>query len=140
VRAEWTPSYAYLLDRDGEVVEANRVDFQGLRASWVRGDDVSPALRASVIAVEDRRFESHHGIDWRSILAAAWQSLTSPRRRGGSTITMQLAGLTVTGNATAGSRSLAQKTPADAHGLADRARLEQGPDSGGLPEPRDVSR
>src|SRR5678816_1938929 len=60
VRAEWTPSYAYLLDRDGEVVEANRVDFQGLRASWVRVDDVSPALRASVIAVEDRRFESHH--------------------------------------------------------------------------------
>src|SRR6187401_2643985 len=51
LRAAWTPSFAYLLDRDGEVIEANRVDFQRLRASWVRLDDVSPALGASVIAV-----------------------------------------------------------------------------------------
>jgi penicillin-binding protein 1C len=109
VRAAWTPSYAYLLDRDGEVIEADRVDFDRLRASWVRIGDVSPALRASVIAVEDRRFERHRGIDWRSILAAAWQSLTGPGRRGGSTITMQLAGMTAADNAAAGGRSIAQK-------------------------------
>ncbi len=48
-------------------------------------------VRAAFIAVEDRRFYHHHGIDWRSAGRAAWRNLRSlDVREGFSTITMQV--------------------------------------------------
>jgi penicillin-binding protein 1C len=91
VRARWTPSYAYLLDRHGEIIEANRVDYHGLRADWVALVDISPAMRSTVVAVEDRRFHAHDGVDWRALPAAAWQTVLGRGPRGASTITMQVA-------------------------------------------------
>jgi penicillin-binding protein 1C len=93
MRTGWEPSYAWLLDRDGVVLEVDRLEFDGLRAPWVALDDVSPALREAVVAIEDRRFRMHGGVDWRAAAAAAWQSLAGRGRRGASTITMQLSGL-----------------------------------------------
>jgi 1A family penicillin-binding protein len=47
-------------------------------------------VRAAFIATEDRRFYSHHGIDWRSVVRAATRNLSSfDVREGFSTITMQ---------------------------------------------------
>lgn len=43
------------------------------------------------IAIEDRRFYHHWGIDPRGIARAAWSDLTGGRTEGGSTITQQLA-------------------------------------------------
>ncbi len=43
------------------------------------------------IAIEDRRFYSHWGIDPRGMARAMWTNLTSGGRQGGSTITQQLA-------------------------------------------------
>lgn len=48
----------------------------------------------SFIAIEDRRFYDHWGVDPRGIARAAWSNLTSDRRQGGSTITQQLAKFT----------------------------------------------
>jgi penicillin-binding protein 1A len=52
--------------------------------------DVSPYLRNAVIAIEDRRFYQHEGVDYTGIARALWQDV---RRRqavqGGSTITQQ---------------------------------------------------
>jgi penicillin-binding protein 1A len=52
--------------------------------------DVSPYLKNAVIALEDRRFYEHEGVDYTGIARALWQDL---RRRqavqGGSTITQQ---------------------------------------------------
>ena len=45
------------------------------------------------IAIEDRRFYDHWGIDPRGLARAAWSNLTSDRTQGGSTITQQLAKL-----------------------------------------------
>lgn len=53
---------------------------------------VSPHMTAAILAVEDRRFFSHNGIDPIRIAAAAWRNVRSGRiREGGSTITQQLA-------------------------------------------------
>lgn len=53
--------------------------------------DVPPALIDSLVAVEDRNFFSHHGIDPRGILRALWVNLRSgDTMQGGSTITQQL--------------------------------------------------
>jgi penicillin-binding protein 1C len=110
VRGEWRASYGWLLDRDGVVLEADRLDFDDLRGQWVALDEVSPALRAAVVAIEDRRFYEHGGVDGRALAAAAWQVLRGDGRRGASTITMQLAGLLADEDAKAdGRRHLAGK-------------------------------
>lgn len=46
------------------------------------------------LAIEDRRFYQHWGIDYRGMARAAWVNLTSGRTEGGSTITQQLAKFT----------------------------------------------
>jgi penicillin-binding protein 1B len=53
--------------------------------------DVPPALIEALLAVEDRNFYSHGGIDPLGILRALWVNLHSGEiRQGGSTITQQL--------------------------------------------------
>jgi penicillin-binding protein 1A len=57
-------------------------------------DRVSPHMIDALIAVEDRRFYSHHGLDGVRIVKAAWRNWRSGRIvEGGSTLTQQLARL-----------------------------------------------
>src|SRR3546814_12670405 len=51
-------------------------------------------VTGAFLAIEDRRFYSHWGIDPRSIARALWTNMTSGRTQGGSTITQQLAKFT----------------------------------------------
>ena len=51
-------------------------------------------VTGAFLAIEDRRFYSHWGIDPRSIGRALWTNITSGRTEGGSTITQQLAKFT----------------------------------------------
>ena len=58
----------------------------------VRLRDLPPHLPAAVIAIEDRRFRDHLGIDPIGIARAAWVNWTTGRIvQGGSTLTQQLA-------------------------------------------------
>jgi 1A family penicillin-binding protein len=55
-------------------------------------DQVSPHMIDAIVAVEDRRFYSHNGIDPVRIVRAAWRNFRAGRiLEGGSTITQQLA-------------------------------------------------
>jgi penicillin-binding protein 1B len=57
----------------------------------VRGDAVPPLLVEALIAVEDRDFRSHHGVQPSAILRAAMANLRAGRAvQGGSTLTQQL--------------------------------------------------
>lgn len=57
----------------------------------VAPSDVPPLLSAALIAVEDRRFQRHLGIDLRAIARAALVNLTHGEiQQGGSTLTQQL--------------------------------------------------
>jgi penicillin-binding protein 1C len=91
VRAAWTPSDFYLLDRNGEVIHEQRADDTRRRLRWTALDDVSPALSSAVLASEDRRFYAHRGVDARAVGAAAVHRLAGHGARGASTVTMQLA-------------------------------------------------
>ena len=58
----------------------------------LRLSDLPPYLPAAAVAVEDRRFYSHHGIDLVGILRASVVNLRAGRLvQGGSTITQQVA-------------------------------------------------
>jgi len=57
-------------------------------------DRVDPKLVTALIALEDKRFYSHHGVDPIAIARAAWTDVIHARRvSGGSTLSMQLARL-----------------------------------------------
>ena len=100
VRAAWQPSYAYLLARDGVVLQGQRLDFHGLRLPWVAVENVSPAFLHALLAIEDQRFEQHQGVDWRALVAALGQNLFNSQRRGASTLSMQLASVLERGEQT----------------------------------------
>jgi monofunctional biosynthetic peptidoglycan transglycosylase len=52
---------------------------------------IAPVLPATVVASEDARFCSHHGVDWGEIREALEEADDLSEARGGSTITQQLA-------------------------------------------------
>jgi penicillin-binding protein 1A len=57
----------------------------------VRLREISPWMRKATIAIEDRRFYSHSGVDFEGIVRAAWADLRARKAvQGASTITQQL--------------------------------------------------
>ncbi|WP_089216588.1 penicillin-binding protein 1C [Sphingopyxis indica] len=92
VRAAWKPSEAWLYDRNGRLLDTERVDFQRRRLAWVPLGEISPAVQDAVVRSEDRRFWSHGGVDWLAIAGALRARWTGGPSRGASTLAMQLAG------------------------------------------------
>jgi penicillin-binding protein 1A len=81
------PSLA-LEDRTGRVFAT----FGDIVGEPLRLSDMPPYLPAAAVAVEDRRFWHHPGIDPIGLARAVWVNLTSGRvTQGGSTITQQVA-------------------------------------------------
>jgi penicillin-binding protein 1A len=57
----------------------------------VKLTEISPWMRKATIAVEDRRFYSHGGVDYEGIARALWRDVTQGKVvEGGSTLTQQL--------------------------------------------------
>jgi penicillin-binding protein 1C len=102
VKVQWTPSDAYLLDRNGVVIDQERIDMRVRRFEWAPLGEVSPALIAAIVDGEDRRFWQHRGVDWTAVLSALRDQHVANRRRGASTISMQVAAL-LDGSVRAGS-------------------------------------
>jgi penicillin-binding protein 1C len=93
VRAAWQPSDARLLDRHGALLQVRRVDPVLRRLPWTPLDQIAPALVRAVLLSEDQRFYEHGGVDGWALGAGVRDGLMHGRRRGASTITMQLAAL-----------------------------------------------
>jgi len=78
-----------VLDREGNVLGA----FVAADDSWsfpIVLSDVSPRFLQAIIAVEDKRFYCHDGVDTWAAARAAWSNLTRGRTvSGASTLTMQ---------------------------------------------------
>ena len=75
-------------DRNGQTIAT----FGDLVGEPLRLADMPPELPAALIAVEDRRFFSHWGIDPIGVTRAIWVDLTTGRlAQGGSSITQQVA-------------------------------------------------
>jgi penicillin-binding protein 1C len=109
VRAQWRPSEAWLYDRQGRLLDSLRIDFAARRAAWVPIGAVSPALRESLVAAEDRRFFAHGGVDWIALGGTVRDRLAGRRPRGASTLTMQLAGFLAPDLARPGARGWLDK-------------------------------
>ncbi len=108
VRTSWHASDAWLLARDGEPLSRVRIDHKQRRGEWLNAQQISPPLIAAMLASEDRRFVHHHGVDWLAMVGAAKQNAEGARR-GGSTLTMQLAAYLHPELETGGRRNLIAK-------------------------------
>jgi penicillin-binding protein 1C len=84
---------AIVLDRHGQLLRAfTMADGRWRMPTTVA--DVDPRYVEMLLAFEDKRFRSHHGVDPLAVLRAAAQSIRHARVvSGGSTITMQVARL-----------------------------------------------
>jgi penicillin-binding protein 1A len=54
-------------------------------------NEIAPIMQQAIVAIEDKRFYEHHGVDLRGIARAVWADVTQKSIvEGGSTITQQL--------------------------------------------------
>jgi penicillin-binding protein 1A len=102
-RAQQKNTYVYA--SDGHRILAI---LRGSQARVVVPDDqISPWLKHAIVAIEDRRFYEHRGIDVRGVVRAVWADI---RHRGvvqgGSTITQQFVKNSINANAPTISRKL----------------------------------
>ena len=57
----------------------------------VTSEQIAPVMKQAIVAVEDRRFWEHKGVDTRGVLRAVWADIRNKEFvQGGSTITQQL--------------------------------------------------
>jgi monofunctional biosynthetic peptidoglycan transglycosylase len=89
--AKTNPTSTALMDhRQAQAKEKGRVAARHWR--WVPLSQISPHLRRAVVVAEDASFFVHEGFDWEGIRDAALYNLEAGElKRGGSTITQQLA-------------------------------------------------
>ena len=82
----------YYYDERGDAVELADDRISGYEnALWCPLEEMSPHLIDAFVAIEDKRFYSHGGIDWLRTGSAVWQYLHGGEASfGGSTITQQL--------------------------------------------------
>jgi penicillin-binding protein 1A len=66
-------------------------EFGEERRAVVKIAEVPNVMKEAILAAEDERFYSHGGVDYLSVLRAAWSNLTSGTQQGAGTITMQVA-------------------------------------------------
>ncbi len=68
---------------------------------------ISPWLKHAIVAIEDRRFYEHRGVDLHAVLRAVWHDITHTGSvQGGSTITQQFVKNALNGNAPTVARKL----------------------------------
>ena len=94
---------------------------------------IAPDFQHAVVAIEDRRFYRHPGIDPIGIARAMYRDIREGAAvEGGSTLTQQLARTLFLSNA----RTYGRKAKEAGDCPADRSAAHQGPDSRAVPQPR----
>ena len=89
------PRYQVEAERDGYIyANDGKTILAVLRGDESRvllePDEISPLMKHAIVAIEDRRFNEHDGVDLRGILRAGWEDITNKSVvQGGSTITQQ---------------------------------------------------
>lgn len=79
----------YQNQQDGSWKELQSLHAEENRV-WVPIDKIPRDLLNATVAIEDKRFYTHHGVDWKRTAAGAVYLFTGRRVEGGSTITQQL--------------------------------------------------
>ena len=83
-------SIMYYLDKNtGEYKEMTTL-LSVTKSTWVKYEEMPEYLKQAAVAIEDKRFWTHPGVDWRRTAKAVLAMFTGQDIQGGSTITQQL--------------------------------------------------
>ena len=83
-------STVYYTNSAGNEVELLKLENTEAR-SWIHYADIPKDFEHAAVAIEDKRFYEHHGVDWyRTVAAFGGMFLSQSNTFGGSTITQQL--------------------------------------------------
>ena len=82
-------SYVYYLDGNGDIQKLQNIFAENNR-EWAELEDIPEDLIRATIAIEDKRFYEHQGVDWVTTVKACFFMFFGNGDRGGSTITQQL--------------------------------------------------
>lgn len=85
INIETPTTRSVLLDKDGNKI----AQFYAENRIIVDGKNMSPWIRKATVAIEDRRFYSHHGIDPEGVARAIVNNILGGGLQGASTITQQ---------------------------------------------------
>ena len=82
------PQTSTVTDKDGNPIA--RFFDPNQNRLVLRSDQISPAMKAAIVAVEDRRFYEHQGVDWQGTMRAVIaNSASGDVVQGASTLTQQ---------------------------------------------------
>ena len=79
------PGISTLQDKEGNTI----TNFYTQRREVVDANDISPIMKNAIVAIEDRRFYEHEGVDWKGVMRAAITNATTDDVQGASTLTQQ---------------------------------------------------
>ncbi|MBR2734681.1 MAG: penicillin-binding protein, partial [Clostridia bacterium] len=82
-------SFVYVNDENGNPQEYQRV-YNLENRVWVDFQNIPQHMKDAAIAIEDKRFYEHKGVDWIRTSGAAMNLLGGSQSYGGSTLTQQL--------------------------------------------------
>jgi len=81
------PVSTKILDRNGKLLYEVYLNYRRTPISF---NEIPTNVKLGTIAIEDKNFYHHHGLDTLAILRAAFKTITGQRLEGGSTLTQQL--------------------------------------------------
>lgn len=82
-------SYAYYIDNAGNIQVLQKLHAD-IKQEWVDYEDIPKHLIHAAVAIEDKRFFEHQGVDWFTTAKACISMFVGGREFGGSSITQQL--------------------------------------------------
>ena len=84
-----SPSYIYFVNEKGNIEELQKIHSS---TDWANADyeDIPQALIDAAVAIEDKRFHEHQGVDWFTTVKAFANMFFGDKTVGGSSITQQL--------------------------------------------------
>lgn len=83
-------SFIYVQDEKSGDFKEYQTLYSTENRIWVDNQDIPQAMKDAVVAIEDKRFYDHHGVDWARTLSAVVNLASGTDTYGGSTITQQL--------------------------------------------------
>lgn len=83
-------SFIYIKDDETGEFKEYQTLYSTENRIWVDNQDIPQAMKDAVVAIEDKRFYEHDGVDWARTLSAVVNLATGEDTYGGSTITQQL--------------------------------------------------
>ncbi len=83
-------SFIYVENPENDKFEEYQTLYGTENRIWVDLNDMPEAMPKAIVAIEDKRFYEHHGVDWKRTGSAVVSLLTGSNNYGGSTLTQQL--------------------------------------------------